>query len=155
PSDISERTIPDSSSHDLSRIRAALGSEATLLEYFAIRGQLFLALVTPETVRFIPLGLSSSVLRRMRMLQFQLSKLRLDPDYIKRFEVALLQGTQDHLQALYNEVVRPAESLLQGRHLVIVPFGQLHSLPFHALFTGQEYLIDRFTISYAPSASIF
>jgi CHAT domain-containing protein len=43
----------------------------------------------------------------------------------------------------------------QIRALVIVPYGTLHSLPFHALFDGDQYLIDRFRISYAPSASIF
>jgi len=31
----------------------------------------------------------------------------------------------------------------------------LHRLPFQALFNGQEYLIDEFTISYAPSASTY
>jgi CHAT domain-containing protein len=31
----------------------------------------------------------------------------------------------------------------------------LHYLPFHALHDGQNYLIDSFTISYAPSASVF
>jgi CHAT domain-containing protein len=40
------------------------------------------------------------------------------------------------------------------QHLVIVPYGLLHSLPFHALFDGAEYLIDRFSVCYAPSASI-
>ncbi|MBV8569990.1 MAG: CHAT domain-containing protein, partial [Acidobacteriaceae bacterium] len=47
-------------------------------------------------------------------------------------------------------------ALLAGvRDLIIVPCGPLHSLPFHALFDGDRYLIDRCTISYAPSASIF
>jgi CHAT domain-containing protein len=31
----------------------------------------------------------------------------------------------------------------------------LHRLPFQALFDGQQYLIDEFTISYAPSASVY
>jgi CHAT domain-containing protein len=31
----------------------------------------------------------------------------------------------------------------------------LHYVPFHALFDGNRYLIDSFTVSYAPSASIF
>jgi CHAT domain-containing protein len=30
----------------------------------------------------------------------------------------------------------------------------LHFLPFHAFFDGQQYLTDRFEISYAPSASV-
>jgi CHAT domain-containing protein len=31
----------------------------------------------------------------------------------------------------------------------------LHYVPFHALFDGNGYLIDSFTVSYAPSASIY
>jgi CHAT domain-containing protein len=30
----------------------------------------------------------------------------------------------------------------------------LHYVPLHALFDGTDYLIDRFTVSYAPSASV-
>jgi CHAT domain-containing protein len=36
-----------------------------------------------------------------------------------------------------------------------VPHGVLHYLPFHALLDDGGYLIDSFTISYAPSASVF
>jgi CHAT domain-containing protein len=36
-----------------------------------------------------------------------------------------------------------------------VPHGLLHFLPFHALLDGARFLIDEFTISYAPSASVY
>jgi CHAT domain-containing protein len=36
-----------------------------------------------------------------------------------------------------------------------VPHGPLHFLPFHALKNGDEYLCDAFTVSYAPSATVF
>ena len=45
--------------------------------------------------------------------------------------------------------------LIQGNHLIFVPHGPLHFLPFHALKNGEEYLCDAFTISYAPSATVF
>jgi CHAT domain-containing protein len=35
-----------------------------------------------------------------------------------------------------------------------VPHGSLHFLPFHAFYDGEKYLIDRFEVSYAPSASV-
>src|SRR2546430_15165680 len=41
------------------------------------------------------------------------------------------------------------------RSLIFVPHGPLHFLPFHALKNGEEYLCDAFTISYAPSATVF
>jgi len=39
--------------------------------------------------------------------------------------------------------------------LVIVPHGLLHYLPFHALFDGESYLIERVAVSYAPSAALY
>ena len=32
--------------------------------------------------------------------------------------------------------------------------GQLHALPFHALYSGEQYLADRHTLAYAPSATL-
>jgi CHAT domain-containing protein len=66
-----------------------------------------------------------------------------------------LRAIQVHLRELYAEVVAPVRPFLKGQHLIIVPHDVLHYLPFHALFDGEHYLIDAFTISYAPSASIY
>lgn len=46
--------------------------------------------------------------------------------------------------------------LREGMHVIVVPHGILHYLPFEALTTEQgRYLIERVVISYAPSASSF
>src|SRR5258708_11588525 len=45
--------------------------------------------------------------------------------------------------------------LLTCKHVVFVPHGLLHYVPFHALHDGESYLIDRFSFSYVPSASIY
>ena len=66
-----------------------------------------------------------------------------------------MHSAHSHLEALYKNLIAPLESALTGRDLVIVPFGPLHSLPFHALYDGKAYLLDRFGICYAPSATIF
>jgi CHAT domain-containing protein len=74
---------------------------------------------------------------------------------VKSFANALLNSTQTHLHDLYKLLVEPIRGLLAGSHLAIVPHGILHNLPFHALFDGRQYLIDEFTVSYAPSASVY
>ena len=64
-------------------------------------------------------------------------------------------------ERLYDELLGPVEDLLPGAadHLVIVPDGILFRLPFETLARrpaggrDPELLVDRFTISYAPSAS--
>jgi CHAT domain-containing protein len=45
--------------------------------------------------------------------------------------------------------------LQSAKHLIIVPHEFLHFIPFQALLDGDEYLIDAFTLSYAPSATVF
>ncbi|MDQ2712270.1 MAG: CHAT domain-containing tetratricopeptide repeat protein [Acidobacteriota bacterium] len=147
--------LQNSGTATLEQIRRSLPPEAALLEYFAIGDRTFAAVVTASTLKIVPLALSSVIAKQLRLFQFQISKFRLNAEYISRFHQILVRTAQVHLQALYDAVVGPLEGLLHVRDLVIVPFGPLHSLPFHALFDGQRYLVDRFSMCYAPSASIF
>jgi len=66
----------------------------------------------------------------------------------------MLESTKRHLHQLYRNLVEPLIEEIQTPHLLIVPHGSLHFLPFHALYDGEKYLIDAFEISYAPSASV-
>jgi CHAT domain-containing protein len=75
--------------------------------------------------------------------------------YTQRFEQPLFQATQSHLESLYAELIAPLRRHLQVKHLIFVPHGPLHFLPFHALKNGDSYLCDTHTISYAPSATVF
>jgi CHAT domain-containing protein len=91
----------------------------------------------------------------LQLLRFQLSKFRMGNEYVRRFEEPLLRATHSHLEALYGELIAPLRPFFQGKHLIVVPHGPLHFLPFHALRNGEEYLCDAFTVSYAPSATVF
>ncbi|HEY7209848.1 MAG TPA: CHAT domain-containing tetratricopeptide repeat protein [Bryobacteraceae bacterium] len=147
--------LRNSSPATLEEIRAALGAEAALLEYFAIGQQIFVAAVTTADLKILPVAPAAALAHSLRMLQFQLSKFRLNKSYVQQFREALLRSAQAHLRALYDHLIAPVNDLLAVRDLVIVPFGPLHSLPFHALFNGREYLIDKFNLCYEPSASLF
>jgi CHAT domain-containing protein/Flp pilus assembly protein TadD len=58
-------------------------------------------------------------------------------------------------QRLFTALLGPVrDRLADVEHLCIVPHGSLHYLPFHALHDGQVYLIERFPVSYAPSATM-
>jgi CHAT domain-containing protein/Tfp pilus assembly protein PilF len=56
---------------------------------------------------------------------------------------------------LYELLLAPAEKDLRGKsHIVIIPDGVLHALPFHALLDRQgRHLIENHTVSYAPSVT--
>jgi len=86
------------------------------------------------------------------MLQFQMAKLERTPDY----SGAPVPAMQGHLRFLFEEILAPIrDHLNEYRRLVIVPHDVLHYVPFPALLDGSEYLGDSFSISYAPSASVF
>jgi len=139
----------------LEGIRVSLPPEATLVEYFIVKGFFIAVILSADSLEFIPLTPVSRVVNLLRMFDFQIGKFRLGGDYIREFARPLFEASQSHLQNLYTELVGPLRSRLGGRHLIIVPHGALHYLPFQALFDGDRYLIDSFSVSYAPSAAIF
>ncbi len=64
--------------------------------------------------------------------------------------------TRRLLRKLYDLLIAPAASILpsNGGSLIIVPYGSLHKLPFHALYDGEHFLIERFQVSYLPASSL-
>src|SRR6266478_1859379 len=136
-------------------IRETLATDTSLVEFFCVQDRVFACVLDRDDLRIFPVTLQSRVQKLMQLLQFQLSKFRLDPQYVSTFQESLLQSTQAHLKSLYQELVAPLRDLLKAKHLVFVPHGLLHYVPFHALHDGESYLVDRFSISYAPSASIY
>jgi CHAT domain-containing protein len=60
------------------------------------------------------------------------------------------------LEPIFKETVDPtSDRTVASPKLVIVPHGLLHRVPFHALSDGGSYLLERFEISYAPSAKVY
>ena len=136
-------------------IRTALGANSVLVEYFQTGGQFIAAVVDAASTTVVRLSPIRQVTSRVQMLEFQLSKFRLGGAYAEAFNAELLRATEKRLQELYEDLIKPLAPFLNRDHIVIVPHGILHYVPFHALFDGSEYLIDRFTVSFAPSASIY
>ena len=139
----------------LTTIRAAIPSDTLLVEYFRIQDRILVCLLGRETLEILPVTLQTRVADFLRLLQFQLSKFRLNRQYLEAFKDSLVQSTQAHLTELYHELIAPVAARLKASHLIFVPHGLLHYVPFHALYDGHQHLIDRYTVSYSPSASIF
>ena len=139
----------------LDAIRSSLPEDALLLEYYHARGVFYVWLVRKDAVEVVPLVPAEEVRDHLHLLQFQLAKFRLGREYANTFGPALQAAASFHLEELYRDLVAPIRDRLDARHLVIVPHGFLHHLPFHALFDGEKWLCDEFSISYAPSSSVF
>jgi CHAT domain-containing protein len=148
-------TLEVPSDLSVAQLQSALPADATLIEYFSSGDRLLAAIMTRAEIRILPVTVLTRVTHILQLLRFQLSKFRMGSEYVRRFEDPLLRATQSHLESLYNELLAPLRPYCHGQRLIIVPHGPLHFLPFHALKNGEEYLSDSFTVSYAPSASVF
>lgn len=139
----------------LDTIRATLGPDQTIVEYFRVRDHILAALVSHAGLEIVHVTRAQQIAAMLRTLQFQLAKFRLGQSYVHQFHAPLLKTTLARLHELYLELFASIREKIKGRELIIVPHELLHYVPFHALFDGNRYLIDSFTVSYAPSASIF
>ncbi len=91
-------------------------------------------------------------------------KLHMSPEElyedVTKFRLFILDNNlwQPYAHKLYEKLVKVVEEELVGRERIcIVPHGILHHLPFHALLAElepQEFFVERYDISYAPSSSI-
>ena len=150
-----EAGVQVSSAMSMEQIRSALSSDTALVEFFCAQDRSIACVLTQDNLHVCQVTVQTRIQKLLQLLQFQMSKFRLDPQYVATFGQALLESTQAHLKSLYQELIAPIRHLLEARHIVFVPHGLLHYVPFHALHDGESYLIDRFAISYAPSAAVY
>ncbi|HHS12580.1 MAG TPA: CHAT domain-containing protein [bacterium] len=122
------------------QIQSVLPDSAAMLIYYLDEG-LYTWCLTRDDLKFQKTLVPDSVLERQT----------------RRFR----ESIQAHLsvdreaRTLYDRLIRPVDSFLKDiNHLVVIPHGVLHYLPFAAI-KGDEYLIQRFSLSSAPSATVF
>jgi tetratricopeptide (TPR) repeat protein len=138
-----------------------LPSDVTLLAYH-ITGDEIIAFVGGRDGMCIvrECGSAKVVARLLRQLDVQWDRMGAGQTFVGQHAEHLARLTQRVLSSLYEELVAPlpgASSAGEGgtQKITIIPHGLLHRVPFHALFDGETHLIDRFEISYAPSATVF
>jgi len=137
-------------------VQAKLPQGTALVEYFVARGQLTAFVITHTDVQAYPaICALADVLPLLENLAFQFSKFQYGPLYYQRHRAAFLKATQDILAQLGQQLLAPFWEALSGADdLIIIPHGSLHALPFQALRVNNQYLIEKYAISYAPSAAV-
>lgn len=127
---------------ELAEIRARLPRDAALLEYHFGKDALRVICLTRHGVTGKVLAPREEVIADLRALD------------------RTWRGTGDPnpaLAALYDRLIRPLEPALREAHtLILVPHGELVSLPFAALRDrrSQRYLVERGSVVLAPSAAV-
>lgn len=126
----------------LEQVQKILPDSAAVLEYYHHGEQLYAWLITRN--------------------DFRLSRQAVSADnigghiFILRSNLERQLAIQAPAQILYQLLIKPfAEPLKNIRHIVFVPHGQLHYLPFGILQSENgQYLAQRHTLSLAPSATV-
>jgi len=146
-------------------IAALLPTGATLLEYFVVHGKLVAFVGRSGRIQARHLDLSVEKLNALlRPLQLNLATCQDSAGRGLEPGPHLLRNAQSALRRLYEALIAPVrddltqdterDDLTQDTELIIVPHGQLHYLPFAALFDGASYLNDAFTLRLLPSAGL-
>jgi CHAT domain-containing protein len=139
----------------IEQLQQSLGPETALVEYFSLDGQLSAFVVTNEKVEVVcRLGNEERVEVELKQLRFQLDALRYGAERLHVHQAQLTQRVRHYLGRLYDMLLGPLENSLDDRRLAIAPHRTLHYLPFHALYDGLGYVIERREICYTPSASV-
>ena len=137
-------------------LQTGLEPEELLVEFYTLQGEVCAFVLTRQGVTYHP-GLASleEVNDLARRLRYHIQKAGITEGYVGEHNRQLLLGTRKALAKLYDLLLRPLESLVGVEKLVVVPHGNLHGLPFHAFYDGEQYGLDRWEITYAPSASVW
>ena len=137
---------------DAGEMIEALGPGELVLEYAEAGGFFHLFVIESGGVSvFKELVPVDRVRSAACMLRFHLGKAVLGERYAARFSRELLSAFKSHFEDLHRMLLDPVADRLVGKNVQIVPHGILHGLPFHAFESGDQALVDRCVISYAPS----
>ncbi|NJM41668.1 MAG: CHAT domain-containing protein, partial [Anaerolineae bacterium] len=119
-----------------------LDADTTLIEYFVIGEQTLAWVIDRQNVTAVALNISREDLKQ------QITYLR---DVITAKDFDPITAAE-----LYGRIFTPLKPYIKYPNLIIAPHGVLHYLPFAALWDAQDQhsLIQDYTITYAPSASV-
>lgn len=155
--------VSDSSFAEIHRMKAASATDLrdsldpgeTAIEYFITGNQVSAFVATTRGVK-VARGIAArrDVEHSLQSLRFQIEKFNYGARYVDAHFGQLRRAADEHLSRLYEAVFEPVAQMIEGDRLVIIPHGALHYVPFHALRDRSGYLVDRFEISYAPSAAV-
>ncbi|MEN3335420.1 MAG: hypothetical protein V7641_4785 [Blastocatellia bacterium] len=134
----------------------ALEADEVAVEYFTTGDEVSAFIASRDGIEVVRAIASKRDLeQKLAATRFQIEKFGYGKDYINPHFWQLKQTTDESLTALYEALFAPLEAAVHHARLIIIPHAALHYVPFHALCDKRGYyLIDRFEMSYAPSAAV-
>lgn len=156
--DIVTKQRPDWMDSIVTSLRPKLEQNSLMLEYYLTDQDLYIFQLTRSGVEVSVV--QGAVPRLERLMSLWRANLELASraagmqDRATAF-FGLQENSLGLLQRLYDLLLRPVSAALPAHeHLIIIPYGILHYLPFHCLFDGVQFAVEQFDISYLPAASL-
>lgn len=142
---------------DVDALQLRLTSDTTLIQYTIVGEKLIAFVVTSDTVELVrDLGTVEEVSNLLDMFKFQVDRAVGSAVLSHRRFPRMVAETQKVLGELHEILfANLPKSISNAKRLVIVPQGLLNLVPFHALYDGEHYLIEKQVVKYAPSASMY
>jgi CHAT domain-containing protein len=133
----------------LEAIREELPSDTTLVSYFATENGTHAWVLDQTMLQYVPLSFDRTALARA---QCATQQFRAGGRGVRPLDTQCERAT---VEELYRQLFAPLRAHIRNPRLIIVPHGVLHYLPFGAFRDPdtERYLIEDYTITYAPSAS--
>jgi CHAT domain-containing protein/tetratricopeptide (TPR) repeat protein len=133
----------------LGAIRGALPPNTTLVSYFVTEDSAHAWALDRTTLRYVTLPVAPMTLERAQCAARQ---FRAGGRGVRLLDRPCEPATAEEL---YGQFFAPLRAHIRNARLIIVPHGVLHYLSFGAFRDprGRRYLIEDYTITYAPSAS--
>lgn len=139
----------------LSDLQAGLEPNETLVEYFTTGAHVSAFIASRDEIQVARrIAEKDRIESLLGTLKFQIEKFNYGAEYVDAHFGQLRRSTNEILNQLYALLVAPLEAALACDRLIVIPHGALHYIPFHALHDGSRHLIERFEISYSPSAEV-
>ena len=136
------------------QLQAALGEGEAMIAYFDDGVRLRAFFINRGRITHLALSASSGDISRA-MDQLQRNTMRALASGSASAAATLVVPARMILKRLWDMLLAPLDELIdRTSRIFIVPFGQLHALPFNLLFDGGRHLIERGEIVTLPSASV-
>jgi CHAT domain-containing protein/tetratricopeptide (TPR) repeat protein len=133
----------------------ALEVGETAVEYFTTGDEISAFIASRDRFEVVRgVARKREVEHQLAALRFQIEKFNYGLEFADDHFEQLNAAMNRHLIRLYEMTFSVIEPRTRGPRLIVIPHGPLHYVPFHALLDRRGYVIDRFEISYAPSATV-
>ena len=142
-------------------LRADMAGTGPLLAFHLLGDEILAFYIDGDSIQVVSgFGSVRQVEELLQRLAVQWERFKAGRAFVERNLPVLERSANRLLADLYQACFAPLTALwMESRsgpppRMAIIPHGLLHQVPFHALYDGENYLVARLEITYAPSAAV-